>query len=83
MENKYVITNNDINLQAQWDYKTILFESEEEAKEFINAHYYFFEEVNYSITPPPEDAEEFIENFIDFKDIKDTEDYKESICYKA
>lgn len=82
LDDKLVIENKDNGLHAQWDCKTILFNTEEEANDFIEQNYYFFEDAEYEIVDPPEDAIEFIENFINFKDIKDIEEYKESICYK-
>lgn len=90
---KYIIRRKDNGLHAQWyfdsedEYKTVLFDSTEEVNRYMEEHYYFFENIDYEIVPVTKSEREGIRlsyiAYCNFKDIKDTEEYKESICYKA
>lgn len=71
---QYVIKRLDNGLQAQWDEDTILFDTQEEAEEMIELFPEFFDnpksiEIKKGIY--------YIDNSINYKDLKETDDFKE------
>lgn len=71
---QYVIKNLSNGLVARWDENVILFDTQEEAEEMISLFPYFFCQ--------PKDLEiekgiYFIDNSINYKELKEKEDFKE------
>lgn len=87
LDAQWAIFENKSDPNSEMDQRTILFDTMEEVNIFIEQNYYFFEGVDYEIVPVPESERTGIRlsyvDYFNFKDIKDTEEYKESICYKA
>ena len=62
---QYIIKNLDNGLLAKWNDDVILFDSQEEAKEFIETFPDFFEKANFELSK----GIYFIDNSINYKDI--------------
>ena len=62
---QYIIENLDNNFVVRWDERPILFDSQEEAEEFINMFLDFFEGCNYKLSK----GIYFLSNSINYKDI--------------
>ena len=75
--NKFIIVrNDDHDIAAQWDGKTIMFESREEAAEFTELFPWFFGGVECGTIPiePYEDHE-----YIYYKDLINLDSFKEAM----
>lgn len=73
---QYTITRLDNGLQAQWEENTILFDTQEEAEEMITLFPDFFK------TPKGIEIKKgiyFIDNSINYKDLKEREDFKKEV----
>ena len=85
--NKFIIKNTDEeDLYIQWydanKASIIIFDTKEEANEFIETHFYLFEGVNFKIIEYSENYK-FHPNCINFKDIINTEQYKKECVYEV
>lgn len=66
---------------SQWDSDTILFESVEEAKEFIETFPSFFDRIEYELVPEELELSEIAHVF--YKDLKNKESFKEELENRA
>ena len=68
-------------LFVRWDGNVIVFDTKEEVKQHIKENYYFFKNAEYQIIPK---LEYFTSDYIiNYKDIVDTDRYRDSCVYKA
>lgn len=74
---QYVIVRHDNNLQAQWNAKIILFDTQEEAEDLLSHPCLFREPMNVEIKK----GVYFIENSINYKDLKNKEDFIAELEY--
>ena len=68
---QYTIVNLDNGLYAQWDEDVIIFDTQEEAEEMINIFQNFFKHTKLEIKK----GIYYIDNSINFKDLKKKKDY--------
>lgn len=80
-ENKFIIVrDDDHDLAAQWDGKTIMFKSREEAAEFTEFFPWFFGGVKCG-TIPIEPCEGY--EYIYYKDLINLDSFKEEMEHQA
>lgn len=70
---QYIIENLDNGLVIRWDEKVLLFDSQEEAENFIETFSEFFEDANYKLSK----GIYFLNDSINYKDIP-----KEELSFK-
>lgn len=63
------------NIAIRWEGKVILFDTQEEAEEFVETFPEHFEDYNFRLSK----GVYFLNNFINYKDFKETLEFKKEI----
>lgn len=79
-DNKFIIQRTDEpNLYTRWDKRVIVFDTIDEVNKHINENFYFYQNTNYKIIPLPRQ----FKLVVNYKDIVNTDEYKETCVYEA
>lgn len=78
-----IIREDNHDLAARWDHKTIIFESREEAEEFTLVFPGFFAGVDCGTVPVHMDQWDNDFEYIYYKDLVNLDSYKESLEQRA